>query len=145
MRWETGQDKVLGEDQAEEHHFVPWRISAHDGDSDDFVMKTLHWNPMLVAVQVSVLAAQRAPQAETVDVALTPVAAHVKFSVCPPRLDEKTLDGATRHGDTHSTRRRVGQHDLNLVNLFTTTLCEECRLPLWGGTAQTRQVEEDKR
>ena len=156
MRWETGQDKVLGEDQAEEHHFVPWRISAHDGESmadpqdgrcsvcqgdvHGFCLRCtlcrehrhLHCYQHRVPMQgfhyevVTVSSRTSAP-----------VAAHVKFSVCPPRLDEKTLDGATRHGDTHSTRRRVGQHDLNLVNLFTTTLCEECRLPLWGGTAQT--------
>ncbi|KIR32183.1 hypothetical protein I352_05415 [Cryptococcus deuterogattii MMRL2647] len=30
MKWETGHLSVLGEDETEEHHFIPWRVSSHD-------------------------------------------------------------------------------------------------------------------
>jgi hypothetical protein len=51
-------------------------------------------------------------------------------------MDEQILDASNKYGDENATRRRIGQHDLHLVNLFTASLCEECRLPLWGSTAQ---------
>lgn len=151
-KWETGQDKALGEDEAENHHFVPWRIDQQDagldptsscavcrGNIDGFCLRcTLckesrhlhcyshHDYGQGFAYEVSTVSSRDS----------APYVAYVKFSLCPPRLDEQILDGSTKSGDGNATRRRIGQHDLHLINLFTTTLCEECRLPFCGSTAQ---------
>jgi hypothetical protein len=144
-KWETGQDRMLGEDDTEGHHLLPWRSSskdagarsrskcdACDGEIRGFALrctlcgdlKHLHcYQPRDEIFQFDIRTAG----------ASTRSTSYVKFSLCPPRLEEQVLD-ARPCGE--SVRRREGQHDLRLVNLFNLGVCRACHEPLWGCSAQ---------
>jgi hypothetical protein len=148
-KWESGQERVLGEDETEDHSYIPWRARVdeqiecigchqacvgfcarctlcqgvkHAGCLQLYQKETYQYN-------VIVQAPGQAQPSKTEVV-------HVQFSKCIPRLDEKVLGGGDTRGTVDSTMRRVGQHALHLVNLFNITLCAECHEPLWGATAQ---------
>ncbi|GMK53787.1 hypothetical protein CspeluHIS016_0103730 [Cutaneotrichosporon spelunceum] len=148
-KWETGKERVLGQDDTEGHAYIPWRAREdehtmctdchqpcigfcvrcslcqgvkHAGCLHLYQEETYQYN---VIVQAP---GQRHPSKTEV--------VHVQFSKCIPRLDEKVLGGGDTRGTVDSTIRRVGQHNLRLVHLFTITLCAECHEPLWGATAQ---------
>nr|XP_019013028.1 uncharacterized protein I206_02525 [Kwoniella pini CBS 10737]OCF51809.1 hypothetical protein I206_02525 [Kwoniella pini CBS 10737] len=146
-KWESGQEKALGEDDVV-HYFIPWRCSSKDdpsnqvnkcdicdGEIHGFALKCSmckeyrHLHCYHTSVQtydvITITSEDSAHQM-----------VHIKYSPIPPRLDEQVLFGSTAKGNSSSTRRRVGQHDLILVNLFNLALCEECHLPLWGDMSQ---------
>ncbi|OCF56840.1 hypothetical protein L486_05695 [Kwoniella mangroviensis CBS 10435] len=149
-KWETGQERALGEDD-DTHYFVPWRYSSKE-DPEDTCPKCgvceseVHGFIVRCTMcrEYRHLHCYHTGGVHTYDVitlssdnASTPhQMAHVKFSPTPPRLDEQVLFGPTIRGNSTSTKRRVGQHDLVLVNLFNLTLCDACNEPLWGTTAQ---------
>ncbi|BEJ14085.1 hypothetical protein CspHIS471_0312590 [Cutaneotrichosporon sp. HIS471] len=119
-KWESGQEHVLGQDDTEDHSYIPWRVRK-----DEHILyqeETYQYN-------VIVQAPGQAQPSKTEVV-------HIQFSKCIPRLDEKVLGGGDTRGTVDSTIRRVGQHNFRLVNLFNITLCAECHEPLWGATAQ---------
>jgi hypothetical protein len=146
-KWETGQDRALLEDDTEGHHYIPWRSNRGKdkcvacgltclgfcvkctlcGDIKHFYcLKLSHQE--IFEYEVTVLATTQTPsRLETV---------HVRFSLVPLRPDELLIGGGPTKGTSEATERRVGQHKLRLVNLFTLTLCDQCRQPLWGTTAQ---------
>ena len=159
-RWETGQEKVLGQEATEGHHFVPWRKSTQDAgyNSPGFCaecsaqihgfcvrctlcrdLRHLHCfsDPDgLVRYPHIARAKGKGVMAKGVDAGEGVAQPHVKFSLRIPRLDEKVLDGATSSGNSNSTRRKVGEDQLHLVNLFTVTLCDHCHTPIWGTHSQ---------
>lgn len=151
-KWETGQEGVLGEDSTENHHFVPWRISSRDADASNggkcgtcrsdihgFGLRCTLCDDYRHLHCYSHSIPDQGFHYEVVTVAakeVLPYVVNVKFSLSLSRLDEKVLHGASARGTVNSTRRRWGQHDLQLVNLFTTTLCHGCQLPLWGTHVQ---------
>lgn len=144
-KWETGQDRMLGEDDTEGHHWLPWRSSskdaearsrskceACDGEIRGFALrctlcgdlKHLHcYQPRDEIFQFDTRTTGASTRSTT----------YVKFSLCPPRLEEQILDARPRG---ESVRRREGQHDLRLVNLFNLGVCRACHEPLWGCSAQ---------
>lgn len=148
-KWESGQEYVLGEDDTEGHAYIPWRAR------EDEHVKCAGCNQMCVGFCVRCTLCQVVKHAgclqlyqeetyqynvifqppEQAQPSKTEVV-HVQFSKCIPRLDEKVLGGGDTRGTINSTMRRVGQHNLHLVNLFNITLCAECHEPLWGATAQ---------
>ena len=147
-RWETGQEKVLGEDSTEDHHFIPWRLSSREGRSDGhcstcrgeihgFCIKCtlcrqyrhLHcYNHHDYGFQYEIVTVSSRNSA--------PNTVITKFSLCPLRLEEMVVTGSIYSDKHNASRRRIGHHHLCLVNLFTTTLCSACTLPLWGTMAQ---------
>nr|XP_019045323.1 hypothetical protein I302_05712 [Kwoniella bestiolae CBS 10118]OCF24253.1 hypothetical protein I302_05712 [Kwoniella bestiolae CBS 10118] len=152
-KWETGQERALGEDD-ETHYYIPWRYS-HKEDLERQEGESLKCGVCDSEVHGFVVRCTMCREyrhlhcyhtggVHTYDVITlsstndsTPhQMVHVKFSAVSPRLDEQVLYGSTIRGNSNSTKRRVGQHDLVLVNLFNMTLCDECHLPLWGGMAQ---------
>ncbi|CAK9780474.1 hypothetical protein CC85DRAFT_283464 [Cutaneotrichosporon oleaginosum] len=148
-KWESGQERVLGEDDAEGHAYIPWRAREDEG------IKCTGCYQLCIGFCVRCTLCQGIKHASCLQLyqeetyqynvlvqgpgetqpSRTEVV-HVQFSKCIPRLDEKVLGGGATKGTTDSTTRRVGQHDLHLVNLFRITLCAECHEPLWGATAQ---------
>lgn len=148
-KWESGQERVLGEDANEGHTYIPWRASedhpincagCHQPCTGFCVQCTLCYNVKHAGClqlyqeetfqyNVIVQPQGQGKQSKTEVV-------HVQFSKCAPRLDEKVLDGGYTRGTVDSTIRRVGQHLFHLVNIFNITLCAECHEPLWGATAQ---------
>nr|XP_018262073.1 uncharacterized protein I303_05088 [Kwoniella dejecticola CBS 10117]OBR84231.1 hypothetical protein I303_05088 [Kwoniella dejecticola CBS 10117] len=146
-KWESGQERALGEDD-DTHFFVPWRHSSKDGTSAETVKcdtcdgeihgfslrcsscreyRHLHcYHSNVHTYDVITLSSDESAHQMV----------HVKYSPISPRLDEQVIYGSTLRGTSSSTRRKVGQHDLTLVNLFNLTLCEECHLPLWGTGVQ---------
>ncbi|WWC96533.1 hypothetical protein V866_003401 [Kwoniella sp. B9012] len=149
-KWETGQERALGEDD-DTHYFIPWRYSSKE-DPENTAPKCgvceseVHGFIVRCTMckEYRHLHCYHTGGVHTYDVitlssdnASTPhQMIHVKFSPAPPRLDEQVLFGSTIRGNATSTKRRVGQHDLILVNLFNLTLCHACNEPLWGTTAQ---------
>ncbi|WRT68054.1 uncharacterized protein IL334_005029 [Kwoniella shivajii] len=147
-KWETGQDRALGEDD-ESHYFIPWRSSSKD-DCNQTSPKCgvcatdIHGFALRCTLcrELRHLHCYHSAGVNTYDVITlssddtTPQMVHVKYSLSPPRLDEQILYGSTLRGSPSSTRRKVGQHDLVLVSIFNLTLCEECHLPLWGIATQ---------
>ncbi|WVR06582.1 hypothetical protein IAU60_003614 [Kwoniella sp. DSM 27419] len=148
-KWETGQEKALGEDETEGHVFLPCRFSSQETpgpcprcstcgvDIRGFVLRCsrcgghrhLHcYNPSEEVFRYDVVKLSSEGSLSQMF--------HVKFGTCPPRLDEQVLYGSTPRGQAGSTKRRVGQHALCLVNLFNLTLCDGCHLPLWGTSRQ---------
>jgi len=149
-KWETGQERVFGEDATGDHHFVTWRVSSRETpgsivtpcatchkEMHGFCLRCtlcrdvchLHcFQPIEQAFKYEIvtLSAQES----------VPQTAYVKFSDCMARLNEQVIAGQSVRGHPRSTRRRVGGHDLHLVNLFNLTLCDDCHEPLWGSTSQ---------
>lgn len=151
MKWETGQERELGEDDMESHHYLPWR-GSESGDNlcqtcerpcEGFCVRCtlcqdikhvdclLLYGDELVEWATTVVGGSSSkptmPRHENVT---------VKYSKCVPRLDEKVHDGGPTQNGPEATVRTVGQHTFHLVNLFTLTLCGDCREPLWGTTKQ---------
>lgn len=151
MKWETGQERELGEDEMESHHYLPWRGSESGDDPcqtcerpcQGFCVRctlcqdTKHvdclllYGDELVEWATTVVGGAGSkptmPKHENVT---------VKYSKCVPRLDEKVHDGGPTQNGPEATIRTIGQHTFHLVNLFTLTLCGDCREPLWGTTKQ---------
>lgn len=152
IKWETGQDIILGEDVEEAHHFIPWRVSSRDCDVSGegncstcgtdihgFGIKCTLCQDLRHLHCYSHTGKSQGYHYEVVTVAAHEIPTYVvnvKFSLAMTRMQEKTLDGVSREDNGFSTRRHIGQHELHLVNLFTTALCEQCHLPLWGLRAQ---------
>jgi hypothetical protein len=150
VKWETGQDRVLAEDDIDGHEWLPWRASSKDGhaasrsscevcdaDIHGFAVRCIlcgdlrHLHCYQPKDEVFLYDVVTLSSAES-----HRQTAHVKFGLCLPHLHEQILDSASRPGELTSTRRRVGQHDLRAVNLFNLTLCDECHEPIWGISAQ---------
>ncbi|OCF37304.1 hypothetical protein I316_01213 [Kwoniella heveanensis BCC8398] len=149
-KWETGQERALGEDDTEGHHFLPWRFSSKehvestpipkcstcDTEIHGFILRCtlckeyrhLHCYHAGGVFQYDIITLSSRDSA--------PQMVHAKFSLSSPRLDEQVLYGSTPRGNSESTSRKVGQHELVAVNLFNLALCEECHLPLWGVAKQ---------
>lgn len=147
MKWETGHFGVLGEDETEEHHFIPWRVSSHDDPTTDvvrceFCESEIHG----FGIKCTMCKEQRhlrcydgsgktrkgVYQYDVVTLSPTSTSSqlsYAKFCQSLPRLEEVLLSPPHGSGCTH---RRAGQHVLDLVHLFTLTLCDECHFPLWG-------------
>ena len=148
-KWESGQDKALGEEATEDHHFFAWRISSRGSESHvsthcSICEDEIHGFGLRCSLCRD-LRHLRCHQ-QTEDTFLYnifnlsanntgPKIIYVSFSRCPSRLDETVLDGAGTRGTCLSTHRRIGPHVLQLVNLFTATICHECHEPLWGSTS----------
>lgn len=137
-KWETGNDRVLGED-AEDHHYIPWRMSAREGASScSTCSQGIHGFCIRCTLcrDATHLQCYRPADMFSYEVVTlssretTPRTANVKFSKCLSQLDEQVL--AARG----ITRRRIGQHNFHLINLFTLTLCDHCHEPLWGSRSQ---------
>ncbi|WVF68781.1 hypothetical protein IAT40_003553 [Kwoniella sp. CBS 6097] len=150
-KWETGQERALGEDDTEGHHFLPWRFSSKEHVDDTPIPKCstceteIHGFILRCAMCKEFRhlhcyhAAGGVFQYDVITLSSrdsAPQMVHVKFSLSPPRLYEQVLYGSTPRGTSGSTSRRVGQHELVLVNLFNLALCDECHLPLWGVAKQ---------
>ncbi|WVQ73477.1 hypothetical protein IAR50_003049 [Cryptococcus sp. DSM 104548] len=153
-KWETGQFSALGEDDTEGHHFVPWRISSRDNSSVEAI-KCLVCEGEIHGFGIrctmcrehqhlrcyTTTRSSKTPGVFTYDVVIiTPTSSsshlvHVKFGYSVPNLEEELLS------PWHTAVRKAGQHTLRLVNLFTLSLCGECRLPLWGTTRQAYACE----
>ena len=152
-KWETGLDIVLGEDAVEDHQYTPWRVSPRKEASISPVQcsvcsdevhgfcircslcrdvkhlachqssgESLSYNVVTLSSQSS---RDPVPQMVTIN-----------FSHCTRGLHEQVLDVRDKHGNERSTQRRVGQHELRLINLFDLTLCDYCQQPLWGSIMQ---------
>ncbi|ORY30604.1 hypothetical protein BCR39DRAFT_529130 [Naematelia encephala] len=149
-KWETGQDRVFGEDDIDGHHYVPWRISSRDGP---VILRTQCATcqkeirgfcvQCTLCHDVQHLACYQSPDQIFHYNVVTlssrnsvPRSAHVKFSKCPPTQEEKILDGLSRLRDCRPTSLQVGQHQLHLINLFNLTMCHRCHEPLWGCVGQ---------
>ena len=149
-KWETGLDVVLGEDAVEDHHYTPWRVSPREEDSISPVECSVCSDEVhgfcircSLCRDVKHLAChQSSEQSLSFNVVRspsqksTPRTVTIKLSHCIRGLVEQALQGRHAHGDERSTHRRVGQHELRLINLFDLTLCCHCREPLWGSTKQ---------
>lgn len=151
MKWETGQERELGEDDMESHHYIPWRGSDSGSDvcqtcekvCEGFCVRCTMCQGIKHVDCLLLYGDERVKWATTViggsgskpampkyeDVT-------VKYSKCIPRLDEKVHDGGPTQNSPEATIRTVGQHTFHLVNLFTLTLCGDCREPLWGTSKQ---------
>jgi len=143
-KWETGQEKALGEDSTEEHHFIPWRLSSRDGN-DEGKCYSCHGDIHGFCIKCTLcrqylhLQCYRRPESGfehpiTSSSPSIPTVLRTKFSLCLSQLDGLLDVVGSSSSDT--SRMRRGDHDLQLVNLFTTTICGECDLPVWGSTAQ---------
>lgn len=148
-KWESGQERVLGEDDIEGHTYIPWRTSedspincagCHQSCVGFCVQCTLCFNVKhagcLQLYQEETFQYNVIVQAQGQTKPSKTEVVHIQFSKCTPRLDEKVLDGGWTRGTVDSTVRRAGQHLLHLINIFNITLCAECHEPLWGATAQ---------
>lgn len=147
LKWETGHAKAMGEDEAEGHHYLPWRISHRDdpGIEDGRCIVCgvdVHGFCVRCTLCGDVKHLQCLDDPDyMVDYHIGDSAGNaphvaIKYSKAIPRLDEIVLNGLGPNGDDQSTIRRVGSHNLHLVNLLTFTLCAACRDPLWGNTKQ---------
>ena len=148
-RWSTGQDRVLGEDETGQHHYIPWRMSSKDVPTDALQRCAVCSTEVhgfcircTLCTDVVHLHCYRPERHWFVYDLITlssrnsaPTSAYVKFSECPAILDELTVN-APKSGGPHSTWRQIGQHDLCLVNIFNLTPCTVCREPLWGSSCQ---------
>ncbi|WWD18729.1 hypothetical protein CI109_103183 [Kwoniella shandongensis] len=149
-KWETGQEKALREENIEDHHFLPWRVSSKDGPNTMASKCSVCNNDLHgFALRCSLCKEHRHLHCYQSSVGVFPYdvvtlsqqdsssqMVHIKFSQCLSRLDEQVIHGSTSRGNSSSTRRKVGQHDLDLVNLFNMTLCDACHDPLWGTAGQ---------
>lgn len=145
-KWETGQDRVLGEDDMTGHCYIPWRSTDPSEtpctycnlEVDGFCVRCVECQG------VKHLNCLRIKQEEMFEYDVLHMGGQqtvrsgvmVRFSKCVPRLDELVLGGGSTRNTIQATRRNVGGHRLHLVNLFTLTLCGECREPLWGASSQ---------
>ncbi|ODN74054.1 hypothetical protein L202_07524 [Cryptococcus amylolentus CBS 6039] len=153
-KWETGQFSALGEDDTEGHHFVPWRISSKEhlslesikclvceGEIHGFGIRCTMCREHRHLRCYTTTRSSRGPVGFTYDVMIiTPTSSsshlvHVKFGYSAPTLEEELLS------PRFAAVRKAGQHTLRLINLFTLSLCGECRLPLWGTTRQAYACE----
>ncbi|OXG10991.1 hypothetical protein C366_06495 [Cryptococcus neoformans Tu401-1] len=150
-KWETGQFGVLGEDETEEHHFVPWRVSSHDDPTAEVVRCEVCESEIHgFGIKCTMCKGQRhlrcydgsgktrkgVYQYDVVTLSPTSTSSqlsHAKFCPSLPRLEEVLL--SPPHG-SECTHRKAGQHRLDLIHLFTLTLCDECHFPLWGVSKQ---------
>ncbi|EIW67516.1 hypothetical protein TREMEDRAFT_64098 [Tremella mesenterica DSM 1558] len=161
-RWSNSHDRVLGEDE-DSHHFVPWKIenesssssSSHSPSSTSQSYPSFQkcstcqldvlgfclrctlchdiqhlecYNPTddMFIYEVVVLSQQTS----------LPSVVSVKFSKSlSPTEDLLLISSSTSSNHSH-TRRKVGQHDLRLINLFNLAICNECHEPIWGSTCQ---------
>ncbi|KAK8858838.1 hypothetical protein IAR55_003068 [Kwoniella newhampshirensis] len=149
-RWETGQERALREDDVEDHHFLPWRMSSKDDLAETPIHCSVCHNDLHgFALHCTLCREDRHLHCyqssvgifsyDVVTISSTDTSSqmvHIKFSYCLPRPDEQVVCGSSPRGTSSSSSRRVGQHVLSLVNLFNMTLCGGCRNPLWGSTAQ---------
>ncbi|KAL7420508.1 hypothetical protein Q5752_004458 [Cryptotrichosporon argae] len=143
-RWESGQERVLAEDNVEGHHYIPWRASLTDETRCTACQTVLQG----FCVRCTMCNDHRhlhchqppSDQVFVYDVIIlsatdsTPHTVYVKFSKCLPRIDERVVHGASPR--EQATMRRVGHHELHLVHVFNLTLCEACHEPVWGMVAQ---------
>lgn len=146
MKWETGQERELGEDDMESHHYLPWRGDGSDlcqtceRPCDGFSVRCTLCRDIKHVDCLLLYRDEVVEWATTVIDGAGAVPRHervcVKYSKCVPRLDEKVHDGGPTQNGSEATIRTVGQHTFHLVNLFTLTLCADCREPLWGTSKQ---------
>jgi glutaredoxin-related protein len=145
-KWETGQDRSLLEEDTEGHYYVPWRPNP---DLDKCVSCLQPCRGFAVKCTLCgdlkhfyCLKQYDEVTEYSVTELVTASKPHrvgnisARYSLVPPRSDELVLGGGPSRGTTNATERQVGQHHLRLVNLFTLTLCDECKQPLWGTMAQ---------
>jgi len=147
-KWETGQEKALGEDNTEDHHFIPWRVSSREEGSGGqcyvccglihgFCIKcTLcrqycHLHCYQNGVDCFIYKVAKMPSCKSGSYVVC-----TKFSTCLSQVDELLVTGSSHRNAHGLSQRQIGQHDLRLVNLFNITICAACHQPLWGETRQ---------
>ncbi|RXK35793.1 hypothetical protein M231_06931 [Tremella mesenterica] len=161
-RWSNSHDRVLGEDE-DTHHFVPWKIenessSSSSSHSPSSISQSYPSVQKCSTCQLDVLGfclrctlchdIQHLECYNPTDdmfihevVVLSqqtslPSVVSVKFSKSlSPTEDLLSISSSISSKRSH-TRRKVGQHDLRLINLFNLAICNECHEPLWGSTCQ---------
>ncbi|KAK4689023.1 hypothetical protein P7C73_g1090, partial [Tremellales sp. Uapishka_1] len=141
-KWETGQERALGEDEVENHHFIPWRCmneehcSECDGEIKGFAVKCtlcrdiLHLSCYRPSTDIFLYDVVTLSAKES-----APKTVYTRFSRSLQRLEEKIIEHSQRN-DSTSTLRTKGRHELHRVNLFNLALCDCCRDPLWGSSNQ---------
>ncbi|WVO14301.1 hypothetical protein L204_101933 [Cryptococcus depauperatus] len=169
IRWETGQSSALGEDQTEDHHFIPWRFSSNDDVTETIKCSVCGNPPRGFGLQCTMCKETRhlncfanfdqgnfdgvfvyeietlshAPSSHERHGTLLASSRYTNIKFCPalPSTEEKIIDGNVPR--CQMTCRRLKQHDLFLANLFTLTLCGFCCKPLWGLAKQAYACRND--
>jgi hypothetical protein len=148
IRWETGNDRALAEDEDQQHEYIPWRKShSHNSDDDNISpcsvceadldgfcirctlcsdIRHLRCHHGGEEVFRYAIGDSRAASRLT----------EILVNRCRPPRAELLSDAHVDHGDRRPSRKTVGQHDFHLATLFVTTLCQECSLPIWELTRQ---------
>lgn len=143
-KWETGQERVLAEDDTEGHCWMPWKAdnrrpptcySCRQQCTGFCVRCTLCYD--IKHVDCLRLYRDELMECNIMDTHTGQKrTSRMRFSKRMRRLDELVLGGGPTRGTVNSTTYKIGKHRLHLVNLFTLTLCAECREPLWGAAGQ---------
>lgn len=148
VKWETGQTKSKEEDDAENHHYIHWRVSSRDrtrsirplptcstceGDIRGYCIKcTLCYDVQHLDCYRSAEGTFRYEVDDTDKPGGQLRTIVAKFSRQLGTLEEKLVSGTSKSTHPTSTQQLVGDHDLHRVHLFTSTPCQACRNPVWS-------------
>lgn len=152
-RWNTGYKIAYQEETTDVHHYIPWRISSKDlttdppglrsctvceGEIHGFCIKcTLCGDVLHLDCHRSADGMFRYDLIDPSNPAQSLAPVIVQFSRELPFVSERLSEGTTkiaRHGSIH---RRIDDHDLHLIHLFTATTCASCSKPVFAQPRST--------